>query len=67
MVFASDSPFGGRFEQTIDDAVVHGDADMESALHEGPVRVLVNGWVEVPGGRYLSPHAVRHVDVRASE
>jgi hypothetical protein len=45
-----------------DDAVVYGDAAGETVLHEGPVRVLANGWVELPTGRLLSPDVVHHID-----
>ncbi|SEK96338.1 hypothetical protein [Haloferax larsenii] len=62
MVFASDTPLLGIFEWTIDHAVVYGDPESETVLHEGTVRVLPNGWVEVPSGRLLSPGAVHHID-----
>ncbi|GGL48348.1 hypothetical protein [Halocalculus aciditolerans] len=52
----------GYFERTYDDAVVYGDRESETVLHEGEVRVLANGWVELPTGRLLSPDAVHHVD-----
>lgn len=45
-----------------ENAVVYGDPD--TVLHEGPVRLLVNGWLELPSGRLLSPQAVHHVDPR---
>jgi hypothetical protein len=51
------------FEQEYGEVVVYGDADREAVLHEGPARLLGNGWVELPDGRLLSPHAVHHVDV----
>jgi hypothetical protein len=44
------------------EAIVYGDMDKETVLHEGPLRVLANGWVELPTGRLLSPHAVHHID-----
>ena len=43
-------------------ATVYGDRDAEDVLHEGEVRVLANGWVELPTGRLISPDAVHHVD-----
>lgn len=43
-------------------AAVYGDRDGEDLLHEGEVRVLANGWVELPTGRLISPDAVHHVD-----
>ncbi|EMA02844.1 hypothetical protein C439_09685 [Haloferax mediterranei ATCC 33500] len=55
------------FEQTMDNAVVYGDADKETILHEGPVRILANGWVEVSSGRLISPSAVHHIDKQPSE
>ncbi|WP_396611026.1 hypothetical protein ACH9L7_12500 [Haloferax sp. S1W] len=66
MVFASDTPLLGIFEWTIDHAVVYGDPESETVLHEGTIRVLPNGWVEVSSGRLLSPNAVHHID-RLSE
>ncbi|KTG29385.1 hypothetical protein [Haloferax profundi] len=67
MVFASDSPLQGRFEQTLDNAVVYGDAEKETILHQGPIRILLNGWVEVPNERFLSPSAVHHIDSQPLE
>lgn len=52
------------FVTTISNAVVYGDFDKETVLHEGEVRVLANGWVEIPTGRLLSPYAVHHIDPR---
>ena len=51
------------FEIEYDQAVVYGDMEGETVLHEGAVRIRANGWVELPGGRLLSPEAVHHVDV----
>lgn len=51
------------FEIEYDRAVVYGDMEGETVLHEGAVRILANGWVELPNGRLLSPEAVHHVDV----
>lgn len=45
-------------------AVVYGDFEQETVLHEGAVRLLANGWVALPTGRLLSPDAVHHVDVQ---
>jgi hypothetical protein len=64
MVFASDRSLLELFDQTRDDAVVYGDAENETVLHEGPIRILPNGWVEVPSGRLISPNAVHHIDSR---
>jgi hypothetical protein len=44
------------------DAVVYSDREAEVVLHEGAVRLLPNGWVELPTDRLLSPGAVHHVD-----
>ena len=66
MVVAPDSLWDvvtDRFETEYDDAVVYGDVDGDTVLHEGAVRVRANGWVELPTGRLLSPEAVHHVDV----
>ncbi|MDJ1432012.1 hypothetical protein [Halostagnicola sp. A-GB9-2] len=49
-------------EQEYEDAVVYGDIDGETVLHEGRVRILANGWVKLPTGRLLSPEAVHHID-----
>lgn len=51
-----------RFEIEYGDAVVYADREGETVLHEGALRVLANGWVELPSGRLLSPEAVHHVD-----
>ncbi|MFC7204959.1 hypothetical protein ACFQJC_15685 [Haloferax namakaokahaiae] len=58
------SPFSppSLFEHTFDHAVVYGDAEKEVVLHEGSVRILGNGWVEVSDGRVFSPNAVHHID-----
>ncbi|MFC7136700.1 hypothetical protein [Halobaculum litoreum] len=45
-----------------DHAVVYGDFEQETILHEGAVRLLANGWIELPTGRLLSPDAVHHID-----
>ncbi|WP_254769238.1 hypothetical protein [Salinilacihabitans rarus] len=60
---ALDGAVRDLFEQSYDHAVVYGDRDGEDVLHEGPVRVRANGWLELDGGRLLSPAAVDHVDV----
>ncbi|SFS79721.1 hypothetical protein [Halostagnicola kamekurae] len=51
-------------ERAYDDAIVYGDIDGETVLHEGPVRILANGWVELPTDRLLSPDAVHHIDTQ---
>jgi len=50
------------FVREYDSAVVYADRAGETVLHEGPVRLLPNGWLAVPSGRLLSPEAVHHVD-----
>lgn len=65
MVVSTDSALGDLLEHFVteyDDAVVYADRAGETVLHEGSVRVLANGWVELPTGRLLSPDAVHHVD-----
>ncbi len=46
-------------------AVVYADRTNDTVLHEGAVRILANGWVELPTGRLLSPQAVHHVDIHS--
>jgi hypothetical protein len=55
--------FGREYES----AVVYADRDGEDVLHDGPVRVLPNGYLELPTGRLLSPDAVHHVDPRPAD
>lgn len=65
MVFSTESAWGEIADaaaRTYEDAVVYADREQEVVLHEGAVRLLVNGWVELPSGRLLSPDAVHHVD-----
>ena len=46
------------------DAAVYADFEQETLLYEGDVRLLTNGWVELPSGRLLSPEAVHHIDTK---
>lgn len=65
MVISTESAWGeiaDEFAREYQDAVVYGDRQQEDVLHEGALRVLMNGWVELPSGRLLSPDAVHHVD-----
>ncbi|MEF8781182.1 MAG: hypothetical protein V5A46_10935 [Haloferacaceae archaeon] len=55
------------FEREYENAVVYADLEAETILHEGKLRILASGWVELPTGRLLSPEAVHHVDVHPSE
>lgn len=57
-------PLVELFERRYDEAIIHGDADGETVLHSGPVRIRANGWVELPSGRLLSPEAVHHIDTQ---
>jgi hypothetical protein len=50
------------FAQEYDRATVYADIESETVLHEGAVRVLANGWVELGTGRLLAPDAVHHID-----
>ena len=61
MVFSTESVWDDFLRQ-YDAAVVYGDVERETVLHEGPIRLLGNGWIELPSGRLLSPEAVHHVD-----
>ena len=68
MVFSTEPAWGEiseNFVTTHDEAVVYGDVASDQVLHEGAVRVLANGWVELPTGRLLSPDAVHHIDPRS--
>ncbi|WP_410766002.1 hypothetical protein [Haloferax sp. DFSO60] len=62
MVFSPMSLPQELFVHEIDHAVVYGDAEKETILHEGSVRILGNGWVEVSSGRLFSPNAIHHID-----
>ncbi|MGB9931984.1 hypothetical protein [Haloarcula amylolytica] len=67
MVISSEPVWGDavdQFVQEYDHAIVYADIDQETVLHEGAVRVLANGWVELPTGRLLSPDAVHHIDTQ---
>ncbi|PSQ13265.1 hypothetical protein BRC98_01765 [Halobacteriales archaeon QS_7_68_65] len=65
MVVFSEPVWGEAIENFVrerQDAIVYGDMDQESVLYEGEIRILANGWVELPTGRLLSPNAVHHID-----
>jgi hypothetical protein len=65
MVVSSEPVWGEAIENFVrerQDAIVYGDMDQESVLYEGEIRILANGWVELPTGRLLSPNAVHHID-----
>jgi hypothetical protein len=53
------------FTREYQNAVVYAGMDRETVLHEGAVRLLANGWVELPTGRLLSPDAVHHIDTQS--
>jgi|GEM_PF-672878 len=65
MVFSTE-PAWNAFEdlmvQEYRNAVAYADIEGETVVHEGALRVLANGWVELPSGRLLSPDAVHHID-----
>lgn len=52
-------------ETHYDHAVVY--ADEDTVLYEGQVTVRANGWIELRGGRLLSPNAVHHIDVLSAD
>lgn len=65
MVFSTEPAWGDideQFMQEFQNAVVYADSDQETILHEGQARLLANGWVALPSGRFLSPEAVHHID-----
>ncbi|ELY77449.1 hypothetical protein [Natrinema gari] len=65
MVMSTESAWGKIAEECVreyQDAVVYGDRQQEVVLHDGALRLLMSGWVELPSGRLLSPDAVHHVD-----
>lgn len=70
MVLSTESAWGeiaDEFVRKYPNAVVFADREQETVLHEGPVRLLMNGWVELPSGRLLSPEAVHHIDTYPEE
>lgn len=67
MVISSEPVWGEAMEDFVreyEHAVVYGDMDGATVLHEGTIRLLANGWVELPTGRLLSPDAVHHIDTQ---
>lgn len=52
------------FVREYENAIVYADFEQETVLHEDGVRLLANGWVELPTGRLLSPDAVHHIDTQ---
>ena len=65
MVISDEPVWGEAVDQIVqeyDHAVVYGDMEQETVLHDGAVRILANGWVKLPTGRLLSPNAVHHID-----
>jgi|GEM_PF-2862815 len=56
-----------HFVREYEHAVVYGDFEGDQVLHEGGLRVLANGWVELGTGRLISPDAVHHVDPQPDE
>ncbi|WP_459191427.1 hypothetical protein [Halosimplex sp. J119] len=69
MVVSDEPIWGSAVENSVreyEDAIAYADMDQETVLHEGALRVLANGWVELPTGRMLSPDAVHHIDSRSA-
>jgi hypothetical protein len=67
MVISTEPAWGDAIEQFVreyENAIVYADIDQETVVYEGQVRVLANGWVELPTGRLLSPDAVHHIDTQ---
>lgn len=65
MVLSTESAWGEiaeEFAQEYQHAVVYADREQEVVLHEGALRLLMNGWIELPSGRLLSPDAIHHID-----
>jgi hypothetical protein len=64
-MFAPAEPFAEAIrdllQTDLDDAVIYA-ADGETVLHEGPLTIKPDGWIELPDGRLLSPGAVHHID-----
>ncbi|MFC6964463.1 hypothetical protein ACFQL7_24500 [Halocatena marina] len=53
------------FEHQYDDVVVYGDRENDVVLHEGPVRMRGDGWLELPTGRLISPkQSITSISVR---
>jgi hypothetical protein len=68
MVFSTEpvwSEIAGDFTKECESAVVYADFEEGTVLHEGPLGVLGNEWVELPSGRLLSPDAIHHVDAQS--
>lgn len=63
----ADADLRALLDREYENVIVYGDTDPESVLHEGDVRLLANGWVELPTGRLLSPDAVHHIDEKSAE
>ena len=65
MVISTDSIWDELADELVteyEDAIVYADVDQEAVLHTGDIRLLANGWVELPTGRLLSPATVHHID-----
>lgn len=53
------------FENRYDKAIVYEDTDKETVIHEGPIKIRADGWIELPTGRLLSPESVHHIDIES--
>lgn len=65
MVITTDSVWDALADLFIADyrnATVYADYEQETILYEGALRILANGWIELPTGRLLSPEAIHHID-----
>lgn len=69
MVVSTESPLDlanidlhSLFVKEYDDAVIYSDIEGETILHRGEIRILANGWVELPSEQLLSPESIHHID-----
>ncbi|WP_440764055.1 hypothetical protein [Natronorubrum sp. DTA7] len=66
-VASTESIFSGEMNpltRAYRDVVIYDEASADAeSLYEGPIVVHGNGWLELEGGRLLSPSAVHHIDI----
>jgi hypothetical protein len=60
-----DIDFTDFFEKEYENVIVYGDIEGDTVLHEGAIRILANGWIQLPTDRLLSPKAVHHIDIES--
>lgn len=53
------------FEKEYENVIVYGDMEGDTVLHDGAIRILANGWIQLPTDRLLSPEAVHHIDIKS--